>query len=186
MNFTDKDLKIVRVNNIYDFDFTGELGARFAGRDFLIPAGDSLLVPLSVGEHLAKHLAQAKLIKDSEGRVAQPGDDLKQLWSDSTIAKMMAEIITDERTEPKKAVKSADDLMEEKIKELNNIKDEGEEEVVDTPATPSEEESTSEEVKEEPVKIVYKDKAQVIAELKKKNITFDPFSTKAVLEELLK
>lgn len=177
MDFNEKDLKIVRVNNIYDFDFTGELGARFGGRDFLIPAGGSLLTPLTIGEHLAKHLAQAKLIKDGENRVAKPGDDLVNLWNDAALEKMIKEILTDEMTEPKKAVKSQDDLMEEKIKELNKVK-ESDEDNVEVPE--SEEETGSEE------KVTYKDKAQVIAELKKREIVFDPRSPKATLEALLK
>jgi len=179
MEHNEKDLKIVRVNNIYDFDFDGELGARFGGRDFLIPAGGSLLTPLTLGEHLAKHLAQAYLLKQEKNRVAQPGDESRKLWDDATIEKMMKEILTDELTEPKKAVKSQDDLMEEKIKELNQVKDEGEEgeTAAETPAM---------ELVEGEEKPTYKDKAQVIAELKKRNITFDSRAPKATLEALLK
>jgi len=178
MDYNEKDLKIVRVNNIYDFDFDGELGARFGGRDFLIPAGGSLLTPLSIGEHLAKHLAQANLLRKFENRIPQPGDDLKKLWDDATIEKAMKEILTDEMTEARRPVKSQDDITEEKIKELNKVKDEGED--VETPEVSEE---TTEETTE---KVAYKDKAQVIAELKKRNITFDSRAPKATLEALLK
>lgn len=179
----EKDLKIVRVVNPYDFDFDGELGARYGGRDFLIPAGGSLLTPLSVGEHLAKHLAQAKILLDEKKRIPQPGDETRKLWDDASLQKEIQSLMKDEMTQEKPVVKSADDIMAEKIKEMNKVVEPEEDQ---TPEAQDADEVETPDGEEGADKVVYKDKAQVIAELKKRNITFDPRSPKATLEALLK
>lgn len=179
----EKDLKIVRVVNPYDFDFDGELGARYGGRDFLIPAGGSLLTPLSVGEHLAKHLAQAKLLLDEKKRVPQPGDETRKLWDDASLEVVIKSLLKDELTQEKPVIKSEDDIMADKIKELNKVAEPEEDQLPDAENADGEE---TPEGEEGAAPVVYKDKAQVIAELKKRNVTFDPRAPKATLEALLK
>lgn len=184
MEYSEKDLKIVKVNNPFDFDFTGELGARFGGRDFIIVAGGSLTCPLTLAEHLAKHLAQAHLLKEENKRKAQPGDDLRQIWNETIIDTLAKQLITDVTTQTKPTIKTEAEIMEERVKSLNTeILSEEEDGEVETPESV---ETTDEENVDGEDKVVYKDKAQVIAELKKRNITFDPRSTKATLETLLK
>lgn len=175
---------IVKVTNIspkYDpkgigFDFNGELGARFDGRDFFIPKGGSLMTPKSVGDHLAKHLAQAIRLAYNDTTVGEKGDgkNVKPLWNDEIIAVLMKEMVSSVTTEERPQIKSEGQLMAEKVKELNQSAGTGEE---GDEAIP---------VSSEGDEVTYKNKQQVIAELEKRNISFDPRAGKATLEALLK
>lgn len=178
----DNEYKIVKITNISNFDFNGEKGARFGGKDFLIEAGKFLLVPFHVGEHLAKHLAHAIIISGApvrtEKELAGKGS-LAPLWDEARISSLMSQIMTDAYTEEKEIVKSADERMADRIKSLNetlNDDVEGNVSAADLKIDTSEKEGS----------IVVKDKAQVIEELKAKGMAFDPRASKASLEQLLK
>jgi len=180
----ESDYKIVRITNITDFDFTGKLGARFNGRDFFVPAGGSLLVPLTVGDHLAMHLARQIMIKKSPLRnlreIDGKGSD-RPLWDDSTIDKLKLEIMTEVyEEEPQKPLSEADRMIK-RVEELNKVV-----------ANSDEEESGGNTdasgimpVDETNSAIVYQDKAEIIAALKEKGISFDARLGKAKLTELL-
>lgn len=177
----ENDLKIVTVTNISDFDFNGELGARFGGRDYLIPAGKSLTVPFHAGEHFAKHLAQAIIIKGAPIRtdkeLAGKGSSTP-LWNEESIKELMTKILSGSYKEEAPVVKSAEDAMVDKIKQLNEtISEDGNMDASSISINTSESTDGTE--------IVYKDKAQIISELKAKGITFDPRSSKTALEALL-
>ena len=180
----DSDYKIVRITNIANFDFTGELGARFGGRDFFVPAGESLLVPLTVGNHLATHLARQILIKKSPTRDASQTDGKgsdRPLWDDSIIDELKAKIVTEVYEEEKKAPQSEADRMADKVAELNKVVDEEKLEVGGNADA-----STIVPVDEVDSAVVYQDKAEVIAALKEKGTSFDARASKVTLEELLK
>lgn len=175
---------IVKVKNIspeFDpngigFDFNGDLGARFDGRDFFIPKGGSLMCPKSVGDHLAKHLAQAIRLKYNDTSKGQKGDgkDVLPLWNDDVIKTLVEKMVSSVTTEERPAIKTEGQLMEEKIKELNKGAGESEEGEEAIPTSSEGEEPT------------YKTKADIIAELEKRGITFDARAGKATLEALLK
>lgn len=180
----ESDYKIVRITNISDFDFTGELGARYGGRDFFIPAGGSLLTPLTVGDHLATHLARQILIRKAPtrdaGQIDGKGSD-RPLWDDSVISELKAKIMVEVYEEDKKAPLTEAERMAQKVADLNK-------------AVPPEPKTTGGNVDASgivPVEdsansaIVYKDKAQVIEELKKKGVSFDARASKDKLENLL-
>jgi len=178
----ESDYKIVRITNISDFDFTGELGARFGGRDFFVPAGESLLVPLTVGDHLATHLARQMMIKEAPkrdaGQLDGKGTD-RPLWDDAIIGELKKKIMVDVYEEEKQAPLSEADRMAKKVEELNKVTKPEEDEGGNIDASgivPVETENP----------MAYKDKAQIIEELKAKGTSFDARASKAKLEELLK
>ena len=170
----EKDTKIVRFRNIFDFDFTPEMGAMYGGIPYFVPAGGSLLCPLSLAEHLAKHLARHSIIQKApirdDNEIDGKGKD-RPLWDESVIAAIKAKLITEAYTEDRPTQRTEAQVLAERVKALND-------------AFPV----TEEAAKEEPVVSApasYKDKAEVIAELKKRGITFNPRLSKANLEKLL-
>lgn len=179
----DNDLKIVRVTNISNFDFTGELGARYGGRDFVILAGKSLLVPFTLGDHLAKHLAQAILIKGAPVRDASQTDGKgsdRPLWDDASITILKGKIMSEVYEEEAKPALSEPDRMAAKVRELNKV------------MPPEETNGGNTEVSGlvqaddgAGTTVTYKDKADVIAELNKRGVKFDARSSKVTLEGLL-
>lgn len=178
----ESDLKIVRITNISDFDFTGELGARYGGRDFFIPAGGSLLTPLTVGNHLATHLARQILIRKAPTRNANEVDGKgsdRPLWDEAVINDLKAKIMVEVYEEERKSPQTEADRMADKVAELNKIvpPEEIGGNADASGIVPAEDSASS--------TLVYKDKAQVIDELKKKGVSFDARASKTKLEELL-
>ena len=181
----ENDLKIVRVTNISDFDFTGVLGARYGGRDFVIQAGKSLLTPLTVGDHLATHLARQILLRKAPIRDASQTDGKgsdRPLWNEENLEELKKKILTQVYEEERPKVVSKEEMLAQKVEELNRAAapdedaDGGNVDASNIAIDPTD--STSSE-------IVYKDKAQVIAELTKREIKFNARDTKANLEKLL-
>ena len=179
----ENDLKIVRITNISDFDFTGELGARYGGRDFFVPAGESLLAPLTVGDHLATHLARQIMLKKAPIRdgseVDGKGSD-RPLWNDQSIEELKKLILAEVYEEEKPKVLSKEEELAKKVEELNKVIAPTAEEAdgnVDASGIIPTDSTTSE--------ITYKDKAQVIAELTKREVKFNARDSKANLESLL-
>lgn len=177
----ESDYKIVRITNISDFDFTGELGARYGGRDFFVPAGGSLLVPLTVGDHLAMHLARQMLIRKAPsrdaGQIDGKGSD-RPLWDDAIISELKSKIMVDVYEEEKKNPLSEADRLAAKVAELNKV--------VASDVGGNADASGLVPVEDNNSGIVYKDKAQIIGELRKKGVSFDARASKDKLEELLK
>ncbi len=184
MNQSDS-LKVVRVTNISNFDFTGELGARYDSVDYTLLAGESKMYPFVLADHLATHLARQILLKKAPIRdgaqVDGKGSD-RPLWDDQVIKELKSKIMTELYTEEREAPKTDADRMRAKVAELNKSEADVEKETggnakfdgtpVDTTPTGSE--------------IVYQDKQEVIAALTKRGIRFDPRSTKTMLESFLK
>lgn len=180
----NNESKIVRVTNISNFDFTGELGARFGGRDYFVQAGKSMLFPFIIGDHLATHLARQILLKNAPVRdVSQidgKGSD-RPLWSDGSLEELKAKIMTDVYEEETTAPVSEADRLAQKVADLNKAEKE------ETLAAGGNADASSIVPAEETTgaSITYKDKAEVIAELKKQGKTFDARASKSKLEELL-
>lgn len=182
----ESDYKIVRVTNISDFDFTGELGARFGGRDFFVPAGKSILTPLTIGDHLATHLARQMIIRKAPIRDANQidgrGSD-RPLWDDAKIEELKSKILTHVYDEEKVTPQTEADRLAAKVAELNKVVAE---EVAPTVGGNVDASAIVPDDAETPSSaLVYRDKAQVIDELKKKGIAFDARASKTKLEELL-
>lgn len=179
----ESDYKIVRITNISDFDFTGELGARYGGRDFFVPAGGSLLCPLTVGDHLATHLARQILIRKAPTRDANQVDGRgsdRPLWDDAIISELKSKIIADVYEEEKQNPLSEAERMAAKVAELNKV-------VTPEPQVGGNvDASTVVPVDDGSSALVYKDKAQIISELRVKGVAFDARASKDKLAELLK
>lgn len=179
--FNENDLKVVRVSNISNFDFTAELGARYGGRDFFVPAGGSLLAPFTVGDHLAMHLARQIILKGAPVRDAGETDGKgtdRPLWNDASINALKAKILTDMYSEEKVAPKSEADMLAERVAELNKVR-------AETESNPSTGGSADTSPTTTTAPTVYKDKREVIKELEKRKVTFDARKSKADLEKLL-
>lgn len=159
--------KIVRLTNRTDFDFTPEMGARYNGVPYNLPAGKSMLLPKPVAKLLAKHLARQVFIKKAPvygpSEIDGKGSD-RPLWTEGGDIKLAETFISEEYEEQKVAPVSEAEVIKAKIASLN--------EVSDTPIVT-------------PGTTTYLDKAQVIAELNKREIKFDARQNKAALERLL-
>lgn len=176
----ENDLKVVRISNISDFDFTGDLGARYGGRDFFVPAGGSILAPFTVGDHLATHLARQILIKKAPIRDSKETDGRgsdRPLWDDQVIIDLKKKILSEVFEEERKPVLSADDQMAARVAELNRVV---------PPETGGNVDASSITPTDGGTEIPYRDKSEVIAELTKRGIAFDARSNKAKLEDLLR
>lgn len=163
------ELVIVTIKNIADFDFTPELGAMFAQRPFFIKQGDTLQAPEPAGYRLAVNLAKAILNKRIPTPEYGKGDDRSSLgvYSDEDVQKLVAQIIVGSTREEKAPVLSESDRIAQKIEELNKLKETLEEKFMKSDGSS------------------FNDKAEVIAELEKREIKFDKRKTKAELEKLL-
>jgi hypothetical protein len=164
---TNNDNKIVRFTNIAPFDFTPEMGAMYGGVPYSVSSGKSLLMPFTIGDHLATHLARQIIIQKApirdEKEIDGKGSD-RHLWDDGAINDLKAKIVREVYEEEKQPVASADQLMKEKVEELNR----------------------SDILPEQPLNTAgYKDKAEVVTELNKRGVKFDARKSKADLEKLL-
>jgi hypothetical protein len=164
----ENDTKIVRFHNIFDFDFTPEMGAMYGGIPYFVAAGGSLLCPMTLADHLATHLARHSIIQKApvrdETEVDGKGKD-RPLWNDETIAQIKTKLITDAYTEDKPRQMSDAQQMQARVKALQET----------FPDAPTAVEPTK----------AYADKAEVIEALKEKGIKFDARAAKATLEKLL-
>lgn len=164
--------KVVRLTNKTDFDFTPEMGARFGGIPYFIPAGKSMLAPKPVAKLLAKHLARQTFLKRSpvrdESEIDGKGSS-RALWTEEQALRVAGTFISDEYAEEREAPRTETEIMKQKIEALN--------ENFPLDATPV---AASTEA------VVYADKQEVIMALTEKGIRFDARMTKANLEELLK
>lgn len=178
----EKDTKIVRFRNPFDFDFTPEMGAMYGGVPYFVPAGGSLLCPLTIGDHLATHLARHSIIRKApirdEGEVDGKGKD-RPLWNDQVIADIKAKLITDAYTEEKPTVMTESQALQAKVASLNDV--------FPSEQPPADNDHVAAGASQFPAAngVVYQDKAQVIAELDKRGIKFNARLSKASLEKLL-
>lgn len=174
--------RIVRVTNPFDFDYTHAWG----GIPYTLPMGKPLLFPFPIADHLATHLARQALIRKAPMRDASETDGKgtdRPLWSEETIAKLKSEIMSEEYREEPEAVLSESDILRKKIEELNQaftdfkegFGEKTDSSVAGTTVDPIISDAST-----------YADKAEVIAELTKRDIKFDARANKAKLEELLK
>lgn len=163
----ENDTKIVRFRNIFDFDFTPEMGAMYGGIPYFVAAGGSLLCPATLADHLATHLARHSIINKApirdDNEIDGKGKD-RPLWNDDVIASIKSKLITDAYTEDKPSVLSDADHMAARVKAMND-------------AFPAEEKVAS--------PTTYADKGEVIDALTKRGIKFNARLSKANLEKLL-
>ncbi len=176
------DFKVVVFHNPTDFTFTPEMGCMFDGRPISgitgapgINAGESLTVPYHVGQVLARNLAKRVLNTSPAATVDKAGIPTGEpVWSAERLEEMKNSYLTEMYTEAKPMVVSETDKLMAKVEELKKFVQENIPAKTEVSADAPISNSTS-----------YLDKAEVIAELTKREIKFDARKNKADLEKLL-
>jgi hypothetical protein len=175
--------KVVKFTNITDKDFTHP----FDGQPFSVKAGEIVLLPFDLADHLATHLAR-KIMIDGDKSPTQydPKDDSggrgKPLISAEKEQELKGRILGDVSDAPTEKVKSETEVLRERIDELNKRFD-----VNVAPPIPEPTLDLAELAQDGlSLAVGYRDKAEVIAELKKRQIVFDARQSKTKLEVLLK
>lgn len=190
------EAKVVRFTNIFDFDYTHAYG----GVPYQLRAGETLLFPWVIGDHLATHLARQALIRkapyrdenSTDGRGGETTRSDRPLWDDTAIDALKAKILQDAYTEQRETPVSEAEKLRQKVEDLNKqfpglVKETSPTEAVNA-QPPADNDHVLEGASQFPASdgVVYADKAEVIAALEKKGVTFNPRATKATLEKLLK
>lgn len=157
--------KVVKFTNITNSDFTHAYG----GQPFFVKAGESVMLPFDLANHLAKHLAQRIFIQEDKSVTGHDPNDKtsglgRPLWDDQAIALMKTKILGEVFEEAAPRPRTEAEILKARVDEL-------EKKFAHAPV-----EGTS---------TTYKDKAEVIAALEAKKATFDRRASKATLEKHL-
>lgn len=178
METNQNEYKVVTFFNKTDFDFTPELGAMYDSRpvfgisgDPCIKAGESVTLPYNVGKLLAQNLAKAMMVKNAPQLDASGIPTGVPIWDEPKLIELQNSFLTDVYSQDKPKAMSETDRLFARIEELAKLV-EGKEPVVTEDAEPS---PTS----------TFADKAEVIAELKKREIPYDARKSKSELEKLI-
>lgn len=159
----ENDYKVVKFTNIADFDFLPAMGAQYAGKPFPILKGQSKFFPFTVGDKLAKHLAQQIMLRGAravDDAAKNPNGSV--LWTEEDIKKLKGKILEEVYTESGPAPQSQTDILLSRVASLN--------ETTGGDANPA----------------TYLDKKKIVEALKKLGVTFSPRASKDELEALLK
>lgn len=205
------DFRVVIFKNTHDFDFTPDLGCMYDSRPIFgksgrgISAGESMTLPYHVGHRLAVNLAKNAMIRgvsDKPQLDAQGQPIIKAIWDSVKLDEMTASYLTDLYTEERPIAQSETDRLLARVDELQRLVMD---KVGNAPTAPVEPPIEPQVVASAPktdptvppvvpsatepqapsAPKVYQDKAEVIAELEKRNIPHDKRSNKATLEKLL-
>lgn len=149
--------KVVTFTNITEKEFSHS----YNGQAYFVAAGETRIFPFALADHLAKHLARKILL--SQDKAVSVKDEATgglgaPIWSEEAVVELKKEILGEVETRQADRVKSDDELLAEKVAELNQVS-----EVTADPSS-------------------YKSKKDVIAALESKGTPVDVRKTK---EELL-
>ncbi len=189
------EARVVRFTNIFDFDYTHAYG----GVPYQLRAGETLLFPWVIGDHLATHLARQALIRKApyrdenspDGRGGEQTRSDRPLWDDKAIEDLKNRIMVDAYVEERDAPVSEAEMYKRKVEELNKqFPDQAKTAAAPTTAPtqpPADNDHVADGASQFPAPdgVVYKDKAEVIEALKKAQIAHNPRASKANLEKLL-
>lgn len=191
------DFKVVDFTNKTDFDFTPEMGCMFDSRPIFgtsgsqgIKAGESIKLPYHIGHRLAVNLAKAVMTRKAPVKDPDGVPTGVPLWDETALRNLKNTFIADLYTEAKPIAETEVDRLMKKVAELNklvmeNIKT-APTKVVEPSAEGNIKASADPSVNTQPAaKKVFLDKQEVIAELTKRNITFDARASKEDLEKLV-
>lgn len=152
---------VITLKNIDDEDFTHS----YDGVPYTIRKYEVLPFPYPVGLLLAKHLAMKMLRKEAKkNKDFKSTSDKKNvnLYKPQSLNDLMSKIIVDKQDKPLPAEKSQGEIMKEKTKELQQ--------------------GVKEKALDESPEVTKND---IIAELEKRGIKFNPRDKKEVLLSLL-
>lgn len=182
-----KDHVVVTFHNKTDFVFTPQLGCMYDSRPINgkkaslgenplggIDAGESMQLPYHIGNQLATNLAKIAITKTAPA-IDQAGIPTGvPLWDEARLTALKASYLTEEYTEAKPIALTETDRLMAKVAELQKFVEANVTKKDDTPPATDTTKPT-----------VYQDKAEVIAELTKREIKFDARKNKGELEKLL-
>jgi hypothetical protein len=187
------DYKVVTFTNKTDFAFTPELGCMYDSRPIFgksgasIEPGESVVLPYHVGNLLAKNLAKQAMVRGAKADAAgiptgQP------IWSEESLKAHQASYIENMYEEEKATTMSETDKLMAKVEEYKAMVEKlipATEQPKATPPVVTQEGDTPVVPNPETKTAVYQDKADVIAELEKRQIPHDKRKSKDELEKLL-
>lgn len=115
--------KVVTFTNISEEEFEHS----YNGQVYFVAAGETLILPFSLADHLAKHLARKILI--SQDKIVSVKDDVTgglgaPIWSEEAVNALKAKILGEVESRKQDLPKSEDEILREKISELNQVADE--------------------------------------------------------------
>lgn len=176
------DFKVLEFVNSTDFDFTPDMGCMYDSRPIFgmsgfagIKAGERLSLPYHVGQQLAINLAKQSLVRNAPPHDPKDANPVgRPLWSDESLELLKDTFITELYTNEKPVAMSETDKLIAQVAELNKLVRDNLPQVNQPGEVTASGDSS-----------VYKDKAEVIAELTKRGITFNARESKAKLEQLL-
>lgn len=196
--------KVISFTNIDAEDFTHKWG----GQPFFVKAGETVMFPYDLAEHLAKHLARKILLRtDKSSTVYDPKDPSggtgQRIWTVEDEQQLVKRILGTAIQQEVPREKTEVEILNEKVDALQKqfpeiTQQPATKPAVSVPAPTASEEgnvkaSTPPPVVAKPtddksvvVSPTYTDKAEVIAALKAKGVTFDARLGKDKLQLLLK
>ena len=119
--------KIVTFTNITDEDFSHP----YNGQAYFVAKREVRMFPFELADHLATHLARKILL--SQDKPVSVRDDVTggvgaPIWSEEAVLQLKAKILGEVETQVVAAPKTDDEILRDKVQELNQV--------TDTPETP--------------------------------------------------
>lgn len=188
------DFKVVDFTNKAPFDFTPEMGCMFDSRPIFgisgakgIKAGESIKLPYHIGHRLAINLAKAMMTRQAPTKDVEGVPTGVPLWSDTRLNELKNSFIAELYTEEGPIAETEVDRLMKKVEQLNKLFTESLAGKPSIAPPPQDNDPVALGAEQFPAadEKVYQDKAEVIAELDKKKIQYDPRQSKAELEKLL-
>ncbi len=178
------DYKVVSFHNSTSFGFTPEMGCMYDGRPINgksgspgIESGETVILPYHIAHQLALNLAKRTIVNNAPSIDPAGIPTGVPLWDETRLIQLKNSYLTDLYTEEKAVAMSETDKLMAKVEEYKAMVDKF------IPSVQANEEST--EKVEASIPATYQDKADVIAELTKREIKFDARKNKSELEKLL-
>lgn len=186
------DFKVVSFHNSEDFGFTPEMGCMFDGRGIYgstgapgINAGETITLPYHIAHRLATNLAKVAMTRRAPNVDPAGIPTGVPLWDVVKLDALKNSYLTDLYSEQKPVAMTETDKLMAKVEEYKKLVENfvGDK----TPTTPTADATQSSVVTQiaNPNGSAYQDKAEVIAELEKRDIQHDKRQSKATLEKLL-
>jgi hypothetical protein len=177
------DTRVVTFHNATNFGFTPEMGCMYDGRPINgqkgapgIDIGETMILPYHVGKTLALNLAKRVMNTSPAATTDATGIPTGvPIWSADKLEELQNKYLTDLYKEARPVAQSQTDILMAKVEEYKKMTEELLAQHRPQVATPV--------VTSSPTG--YQDKAEVIAELEKRNIAHDKRKNKAELEKLL-
>ncbi len=188
----ENDFKVVEFMNSTDFDFTPDMGCMYDSRPIFgmsgnagIMTGERISLPFHIGNQLALNLAKQSLLRNAPPHDPKDINPVgKPLWNEESIDAMKASFLNVLYTNDKPVAMSETDKLMQQVNELNKFVRENIP-ALNQPASSANDPIVPGNSPAPTETVMYKDKAEVIAELTKRGLTFNARDSKAKLEQLL-